>query len=919
MWLVGRYDDALAAFARLHDQAGSDADRIEAGIGAARCRLQQGQYREALDGLLALPSAREQSAAWHTAVADVQRVFGDYDRVLEHARAAIALDKRSAGPRRLLAETLEYLGRRDEAIEAYEWFNRQMVDRPELPSDAEWLTDAAHGFYRYTILTRTDIKRRTRYVLVELLQNAYERVDRTWWPARVAAADLLRAKYNDDEEDGSVSDYAAALRINENLPQAYVGLGAVALDRWDFEDVERKVATALGINPNFAPAHNLLAHCRLQERRYDETVAEAQKALELNPNDIEALSLQAAARLCQYDQPGVDSIVRRVEALNPRCAMLYRLLGDATGGIRQYEASERHYEKAIEFDPTDANARTELGMMYMQWGLEEKARAALDGAWALDPYNERTYNTLELLDSLEAFQSHETEHFEVRFDETLDPGLGAYVATYLESIYPQVTGDYDMDLEHKTIIEIFPTHKQFGVRITGKPWIHTVGACTGRVIALDSPRRHPALDLGPYNLASVLKHEFTHTVTLAATENRIPHWLTEGLAVWQEDHPRTFDWMRMLAERVRRGELFTLEEINWGFARPRRPDDRQVAYAQSEWMCEFLIERWGYDIINQMLKRFRERQTQAEVFKELLGIEPVEFDRQFEPWARAQVASWGFSLNPPDAVEPLREAFQEEPENADAGARLARAELDAGNDERALGTARKVLALDEDSVEALSVACSVLFDVRLGERSSHERAEIDGEAEPLLRRLANRRPEDWVVHKFLGLIALDAGDLDRAERHFLDHQRVCPYDPASYSALAGIYLKRGNDDAALPQLLELAQTDEHDPDTFSGLARIYVRRGALPDAANWFERALMIDPFSVQLHEELARVKMQLGDTAGALREYRMLTQLEPHKSSHFANGAAAAHKAGLEEVAAEMARKAVELDPTSPAKALLP
>ena len=109
-------------------------------------------------------------------------------------------------------------------------------------------------------------------------------------------------------------------------------------------------------------------------------------------------------------------------------------------------------------------------------------------------------------------------------------------------------------LAHRTIIEVFPTQAAFAVRITGKPWIHRVGACTGRVIALASPRESAQLT-GAYNLAAVLKHEFTHTVTLAATENRIPHWFTEGLAFWQENSDRSFFWCTLLAEAVRRGEL----------------------------------------------------------------------------------------------------------------------------------------------------------------------------------------------------------------------------------------------------------------------------------------------------------------------------------------------------------------------------
>ena len=60
-----------------------------------------------------------------------------------------------------------------------------------------------------------------------MLQVAYGVVDRTYTPARIASADLLRERYNNDENDGSVSDYQAALKINENLPEAYVGLGEV--------------------------------------------------------------------------------------------------------------------------------------------------------------------------------------------------------------------------------------------------------------------------------------------------------------------------------------------------------------------------------------------------------------------------------------------------------------------------------------------------------------------------------------------------------------------------------------------------------------------------------------------------------------------------------------------------------------------
>ena len=609
-WLMeGSYVEAARAYEAL---AENPKQRVAAELGLARCRLQTGDYQAAVDSLNAL-DARE-SSTWHFTLAELYRRLGRYEEALTHARTALERSSDNSGARLLVAEVLETVGRREEALEVYRWFDRQLVEQAELPRDAEWMTQVALGFLRYSVLTGTNVPSRTKHVLTEMLQMAYERIDRAYWPARIAAADLLRERYNNEEEDGSLSDYLAALRINGNLAEAHTGIGAVLLAGWRFEEVEDRVEKALQINPYYAPAIHLLARKSVLERRYDDAAEACERALRINPNDLVALSVSAAARACQYRQEAVRVQEKRVAEINPRCALFHRTLGDALGGIRQYESSEQHYRKAIEFDPTDANARTELGMMYMQWGREDAARETLEAAWALDPFNERTAFTLELLERLAEFDRVETEHFVVKYDARRDPGLGEFAADYLESIYESVTGDFDMTLAGRTIVEFFPTHRAFGVRITGKPWIHTVGASTGRVIAMVSPR--DAAHLNPYDLARVLRHEFTHTVTLEATRNRIPHWFTEGLAVHQEDAPRSFDWMELLADAVRRDRLFTLESIDWGFIRPRRKDDRQLAYAQSEWMCEYLVERFGYDILNGMLSRFRRGETQAHVFAE---------------------------------------------------------------------------------------------------------------------------------------------------------------------------------------------------------------------------------------------------------------------------------------------------------------
>ena len=57
--------------------------------------------------------------------------------------------------------------------------------------------------------------------------------------------------------------------------------------------------------------------------------------------------------------------------------------------------------------------------------------------------------------------------------------------------------------------------------------------------------------MGTFNWAQVLRHEYTHTVTLGATDNRIAHWMTEGLAVLEEQHAAA---VGLGADAVQRGE-----------------------------------------------------------------------------------------------------------------------------------------------------------------------------------------------------------------------------------------------------------------------------------------------------------------------------------------------------------------------------
>jgi cellulose synthase operon protein C len=140
----------------------------------------------------------------------------------------------------------------------------------------------------------------------------------------------------------------------------------------------------------------------------------------------------------------------------------------------------------------------------------------------------------------------------------------------------------------------------------------------------------------------VLRHEFTHTVTLSATDNRIGHWMTEGLAVAEENIPLRWEWIPLLHNAVKNKQLFTLDNITWAFVRPRKPTDRSLAYAESYWICTYIREKWGQDAPLRMMDLFKAGKSQADVFQQALNISTTDFTRDFFAWTDAQVASWGY-------------------------------------------------------------------------------------------------------------------------------------------------------------------------------------------------------------------------------------------------------------------------------------
>jgi tetratricopeptide (TPR) repeat protein len=295
--------------------------------------------------------------------------------------------------------------------------------------------------------------------------------------------------------------------------------------------------------------------------------------------------------------------------------------------------------------------------------------------------------------------------------------------------------------------------------------------------------RKGAATMGPFNWAQVLRHEFTHTVTLAATDNRIAHWFTEGLAVWEEHAPLRWEWVPMLHHAVTKKQLFTMDRLTWGFVRPKKPSDRQLAYAQSYWICKYIEEKHGHDAILKMLAEFKLGASQDDVFPKILGQRISEFEKDFFAWTEKEVAGWGYDADTTKKYDETREKAEE---------LLAAKKFDEALVLwQELGKMRPVDALPHTRLAYLFLKLSQPEDAAKHLIALHE------------VELKDNRYAKRIARLFRDVNKLDDGVKYATQAVYID-----PYDRDAHELLASLYEKSGNEEGLSRERRVISVIDE---------------------------------------------------------------------------------------------------------------
>ena len=656
----------------------------------------------------------------------------------------------------------------------------------------------------------------------------------------VAAANSAWGELFLDTHDpaNAVASFRAALAADGEWAPAHAGL-ARALANENPPAAAAAARRAIEIDPALVGAHLFLAGEALDADKKAEAQEHLKRAFAVNPNSPEAHALAAAIAYVDGRTADYDAAVAKTLAVNPEYGDLYRIVAAHAASNYRYDDAVAVARKGVAIEPDNPRTQAALGLHLLRVGDERGARRALETAFRADAYDLITYNLLQMLDSLDAFDVIEAGSAVVKLDPAEAPALRHYAVPMVKDAMAQMAARYGFEPQGPILVEIFPKHDDFAVRTLGLPGLlGALGACFGRVVTLNSPR---AREPGVFNWQATLWHEMAHVFTLQLSKYRVPRWLTEGISVYEEGLRRP-EWARdselTFARAWADKKLLSFAEINSGFT---RPDTIELAYFQASLVVSLIVKQHGHAALNVMLRAYGDGADTEAALRKATGRSGADLQRDFDAMMTERYSAVGKALQVPDGMEI--------PRGADIAAVKALAAKHAGSYPVQLGAGQALAAAGarEDAIAAFERADELVpsavgpaspraqiatlaeragdFPRALRELTSlvgddHTNIDAARRLVPLARRLGDRAalalayerivtldPFDAATHSAYGRLAVERRDMVLAAREFRAAIDAGPVDPVPAQCdLADVLLAAGDRAAAKQAVLAALET-----------------------------------------------------------------------------------------------------------------
>jgi tetratricopeptide (TPR) repeat protein len=463
--------------------------------------------------------------------------------------------------------------------------------------------------------------------------------------------------------------FERALRDDPNCEEACVFAVELALGCGDAELASNRAKDGLKKFPKNATLMALWGKA-LEWSSSKEATDKWLKALEANPNQWVARAALAETAFIKEDAVAMDEHLSRLpEWYDESCALrlarshteltqqiperLQKSLGQNPWALHRagvlLSARYRFLEgaelqkKALAIDPGLLSAKRALAEDLLRLGHSMEAWPILEDVHRRDGYDITAFNLLELRDRVAGFTRVESEHFEVWMAPVEAAVYGDRVTSLLERAHGKLAMKYRFKSTARTTVEIFPEQKDFAVRTFGVPGGDGyLGVCFGSVITAPSPASPRAAG---HSWEATLWHEFTHTITLTLTRNRMPRWLSEGISVHEEQQANPAWGQRFRprhAGRLIKGQFTPVDRMSEAF---RTGDSAELdfAYFQAGLIVDWMVNKSGVEKLRALLEDLgKGAEINAAISKIYGPMERVNAD--FSRYAAAWVQDMAGSL-----------------------------------------------------------------------------------------------------------------------------------------------------------------------------------------------------------------------------------------------------------------------------------
>ena len=657
-------------------------------------------------------------------------------------------------------------------------------------------------------------------------------------------ADLFLEKYDPGHAEEVLNEI---LSKAPSEPQALLLLARVKLAQaLDFDEAERLARLALSVDPTAGAAYAIFVGISLRDNDLERAEQQLRDGLRVAPANLELLSLRVAERFLADDQAGVEAAKKAVFAENPQYSELYSIVSEFADWEHRYDEIVRMMREAVAIDNEDGVAYAELGLNLIRSGDDVGGVAALRRAFAIDPYNVRVFNTLNLYEKTIAKEYVSVEHppFRIRYRKDERAILERYVPALLDEAWAKMTKAYGFTPETPIGVELYAERQNFGIRTGGLPETAIQGVCFGRTLAAMSPKYES------FNLGMTLWHELSHVFHIQLSKSHVPRWFTEGLAEY-ETIIRRPEWAREqdpdLYQALRGGRLPAVANMTRAFTRAEELNDVATAYYASSQIMTLWATQYGMPKLSEMLRQWGAGRRTPQVLREALGKAPEELDREFRAASERRLERYSTQFVPVTrggSVSLAQAAVERSPDSAVTHTALALALLRRGRGERAKSEVARALALDPKFADAR------FLDAQL---ASHE---DPARTVSVLRALIADGKDGYAVEMLLAQ-TLGSNDEAAAKSALEAATRLDPSQASPYYALADLAEKSSDSRAELSALRALGALEQHEPKVYQRLLRRLNESGAYAESAEVGEAAVFADVSGSTTHllfaEALAR------------------------------------------------------------------